>query len=231
MQWKSLTLGEPPSGSWLTPVPGKYEDNIPSNRAQFQEESKKPWPPAKYFPCQQLFFPRPSIVFRVDLSTLFQSIGKVYPRQTYHILYNRGNFSFAVSFFLTLQKKVYSTMYSQAVTHPSTNMAQCCLTSVIGRELVHSTWYGRRQNKVVSFGHMMEQLTFWTWTKVYSTVYSQAVTHPSTNTAQCCLTSVIGRELVHSTWYGRRQEKSVNFGYFNKTVGMCVLLKHFNFDK
>ena len=35
--------------------------------------------------------------------------------------------------------------------------------------------------------------------KVYSTVYSQAVTRPSTNTAQCCLTSVIGRELVHST--------------------------------
>ena len=35
-------------------------------------------------------------------------------------------------------------------------------------------------------------------TKVYSTVYSQAVTHPSTNTAQPCLTSVIGRELVYS---------------------------------
>ena len=41
-------------------------------------------------------------------------------------------------------KSVYSTMYSQAVTHPSTNMAQCCLTSVIRRELVFSTWYGRR---------------------------------------------------------------------------------------
>ena len=25
----------------------------------------------------------------------------------------------------------YSTKYSQAVTHPSTNLAQCCLTSVI----------------------------------------------------------------------------------------------------
>ena len=40
----------------------------------------------------------------------------------------------------------------------------------------------------------------------YSTVYSQAVTHPSTNTAQHCLTSVIGRELVLSMWYGRIQE-------------------------
>ena len=41
-----------------------------------------------------------------------------------------------VSHFL---KNVYSTMYSQAVTHPSTNIAQCCLTSVIRRELVFST--------------------------------------------------------------------------------------------
>ena len=39
----------------------------------------------------------------------------------------------------TSKISVYNTMYSQAVTHPSTNMAQCCLTSVIGRELVFST--------------------------------------------------------------------------------------------
>ena len=38
----------------------------------------------------------------------------------------------------------YGTLYSQAVTHPSSNHARCCLTSVIGRELVFSTWYGRR---------------------------------------------------------------------------------------
>ena len=42
------------------------------------------------------------------------------------------------------------------------------------------------------------------WQNVYNIVYSQAVTHPSTNTTQCCLTSVIRRELVLSTWYGRR---------------------------
>ena len=40
---------------------------------------------------------------------------------------------------LISEQNVYSTMYSQAVTHPSTNMAQCCLTSVIRRELVFST--------------------------------------------------------------------------------------------
>ena len=40
-------------------------------------------------------------------------------------------------------QKANSTLCSQAVSHPSTNRAQCCLTSVIGRELVHSAWYGR----------------------------------------------------------------------------------------
>ena len=35
-------------------------------------------------------------------------------------------------------QNVYSNLYSQAVTHPSTNRSQPCLTSVIGRELVYS---------------------------------------------------------------------------------------------
>lgn len=34
---------------------------------------------------------------------------------------------------------------SQAVTHPSTNQTRRCLTSLIGREAVLSTWYGRWQ--------------------------------------------------------------------------------------
>ena len=38
----------------------------------------------------------------------------------------------------------------------------------------------------------------WVLQKANSTLCSQAVSHPSTNRAQCCLTSVIGRELVHS---------------------------------
>ena len=46
-------------------------------------------------------------------------------------------------------QKVYSTWYSQAVSHPSTNQARRCLTSVIGREPVYSTWYGRRHEEIV----------------------------------------------------------------------------------
>ncbi|KAF6771994.1 hypothetical protein AHF37_09402 [Paragonimus kellicotti] len=38
-----------------------------------------------------------------------------------------------------------NTRYSQPVTHASTNRAQRCLTSVIGREPVFPTWYGRGQ--------------------------------------------------------------------------------------
>ena len=41
------------------------------------------------------------------------------------------------------EEKGYSTGYSQAVTHPSTNPACGCLTSEIERDRVHSTEYGR----------------------------------------------------------------------------------------
>jgi len=37
----------------------------------------------------------------------------------------------------------YKHKLSLTVTHPSTNQTQRCLTSLIGREAVHSTWYGR----------------------------------------------------------------------------------------
>ena len=43
-----------------------------------------------------------------------------------------------------VQKAVYSNLYSQGVT----NRSQPCLTSVIGRELVCSMWYGRWHLKV-----------------------------------------------------------------------------------
>ena len=45
-------------------------------------------------------------------------------------------------------QNAYNTRDSQAVTHPSTNRARRCLTAVIRREPVCSTWYGRRQQKI-----------------------------------------------------------------------------------
>ena len=41
-------------------------------------------------------------------------------------------------------KRCLQHVVFQAVTHLSTNHARRCLTSVIGREPVFSTWYGRR---------------------------------------------------------------------------------------
>ena len=43
--------------------------------------------------------------------------------------------------------KAYNTCCSQAVTHPGTEQARRCLTSVIRREPVHSAWYGRRRKR------------------------------------------------------------------------------------
>ena len=51
-----------------------------------------------------------------------------------------------------------STQCSQAVTHPSTNSAQCCLTSVIGRELVYSTWYGRRHLQELTLANLKQKV-------------------------------------------------------------------------
>ena len=41
--------------------------------------------------------------------------------------------------------KAYSTGYSQAVSHPGTNLALQALTTVNGREPVLFLWCGRRQ--------------------------------------------------------------------------------------
>ena len=48
------------------------------------------------------------------------------------------------------RSKGYGTRCSQAVPHPSTILARRCLTSVIGRERVCSSWYGRRQRKALA---------------------------------------------------------------------------------
>ena len=43
------------------------------------------------------------------------------------------------------KEKDYSTQSSQVVSNPSTNRARRGLTSLIGREVVLSSWYGRNQ--------------------------------------------------------------------------------------
>lgn len=45
------------------------------------------------------------------------------------------------------RKEAYSTRYSQAVSHPSTNQARPCLASEIRRDRARSGWYGRRRGR------------------------------------------------------------------------------------
>ena len=60
--------------------------------------------------------------------------------------------------------KVNSTRRSQAVSHPSNIRAQRCLTSVIGREPVLSTWYGRwhlHKHRHIANEWMVSSITNW----------------------------------------------------------------------
>ena len=60
--------------------------------------------------------------------------------------------------------------------------------------------------------------------KIYanSTPCSQAVSHPSTDEARCCLTSVIGREPVCSAWYGRWQGSKLEIQLFNLSIRIVM---------
>ena len=50
--------------------------------------------------------------------------------------------------------KAYSTGYSQAVSHPGTNLALQGLTAVIGREPVLFLWCGRRRKANLKSSYM-----------------------------------------------------------------------------
>ena len=67
--------------------------------------------------------------------------------------------------------------------------------------------------------------------KANNTRSSQAVSHPSTILAQCCLTSVIGRELVYSTWYGRWREKTENVPLLARSTGHAPRPSHWTVNK
>ncbi len=58
--------------------------------------------------------------------------------------------------------------------------------------------------------------------KAYSTWYSQAVSHPSTNQGRACLASEIGQDRACSVWYGRKRIQCSRAGYLKKTHRGCI---------
>ena len=58
-----------------------------------------------------------------------------------------------------IKKKDYSTQSSQVVSNPSTNRARRGLTSLIGREVVLSSWYGRNQYSFLLFYFLLHSPT------------------------------------------------------------------------
>ena len=54
------------------------------------------------------------------------------------------------------KEKAYSTWYSQAVSHPSTNQARPCLASEIRRDRACSGWYGRKHLLLPQNGLLMK---------------------------------------------------------------------------
>ena len=95
-----------------------------------------------YIPVQDRIIFSPSKDPRYT-TTLILSVEKITAQhqECQHYIYSYGKGKNKKQ----LHKKVYDTGYSQAVTHPSTNPARRCLTSVIRRELVLSAQYGRRR--------------------------------------------------------------------------------------
>ena len=72
----------------------------------------------------------------------------MFPWKKFRTSYLRRFYKDVVVFVVV--RKAYDTRCSQAVPHPSTILARRCLTAVIGREQVCSSWYGRRQRYSLS---------------------------------------------------------------------------------
>ena len=106
--------------------------------------------------------------------------------------------------------------FKLACFEPAVQHFSCYITRIPWVELWKISFAKHHNKKFVlyCFYHYHHHLALVAWIKIYllrvrnelfyaySTWYSQAVTHPSTDQARRCLTSVIGQEPVFSAWYG-----------------------------
>ena len=115
----------------------------------------------------------------------------------------------------------YSTKYSQEVTLPSTSLAQCCLTSGIWRELVLSTRYGSRHDKMfLEINTFCPQTTFessydlaWIWYAV-----RESLTYCTTQAMTCPIRSSVRTSSNHQ-W-----SKTLDFRSFSCSGQVMYLI-------
>ena len=130
--------------TWQTPLSvceGKWKRQSPSSQA----------------------FKLEDIYVHINLNTFEKVLGKAVWLQSYNfkkLVWQAALFHRAVSsqkmkkkkkqqgplLSVKRSEKAYSTWYSQAVSHPSTNQARPCLASEIRRDRACSQWYGRKRN-------------------------------------------------------------------------------------
>ncbi len=101
---------------------------------------------------------------------------------------------------------------SYTVNHCSCLWSSLCKVIFVGkrnsRATIHFFILDRKLNGVyfrVIWNENTMLIARAKWQNAYSTLDSQAVSDPSTKRAQRCLTWLIGREAVFSTWYGRKR--------------------------
>ena len=83
------------------------------------------------------------------------------------------------------KKKDYSTQSSQVVSNPSTNRARRGLTSLIGREVVLSSWYGRNQCYFLPFYFLLRSHKRKCYIKSERNPITHSLTHTFTVVCVC----------------------------------------------
>ena len=127
-------------------------------------------------------------------------------------------------------KEKWKKLTALAVSHPSTNQAGPCLASEIRRDRAYWGWYGRKWMLPPTIPYLymciyQGKCSIKQNGEAYSTWYSQAVSHPSTNKAGPCLASEIRRDRAYSGWYGRKRMLPPTIPYLYKWIyqGKCSI--------
>ena len=100
------------------------------------------------------------------------------------------------------KRKANSTRCSRAVTHHSTNQARLRLTSVIGREPVHSQWYDRWRKSTHTLAFILSPINDLEWMSEWVSEWLNERVSESveTNNMSQIASSAVEEKLCYSIW-------------------------------